>query len=194
LKKMYSMTITGAKEYNSSPKYDQSGKDRRSGKKHIYAKYLPANNNLKLDISSSNDDMISTSPSSMNMPSGESPDFKEDIERNMINEVVEDINSTIANLEKPSSLKLMSPSHSMSASPSPAPLKIVLSPEGKKENNHKSMSMSMSKSPKYRKINNLKVDHQKQQSSFNTHLGKVQVVEAAMMDDVIMEMETDYDI
>jgi len=130
----------------------------------------------------------------MNMPSGESPDFKEDIERNMINEVVEDINSTIANLEKPSSLKLMSPSHSMSASPSPAPLKIVLSPEGKKENNHKSMSMSMSKSPKYRKINNLKVDHQKQQSSFNTHLGKVQVVEAAMMDDVIMEMETDYDI
>merc|ERR1711997_1423387 len=52
IEKMYSMTITGAKEYNSSPKYDQSGKDRRSGKKHIYAKYLPANNNLKLDISS----------------------------------------------------------------------------------------------------------------------------------------------
>merc|ERR1712207_15647 len=96
IEKMYSMTITGAKEYISSP----------------------------------NDDMISTTPSSMNMPSGESPDFKEDIERNMINEVVEDINSTIANLEKPSSLKLMSPSHSMSASPSPAPLKIVLSPEG----------------------------------------------------------------
>ena len=34
-------------------------------------------------------------------------------------------------------------------------------------------------------------NHQKQQSSFNTHLGKVMIVEAAMMDDVIQEMETD---
>jgi len=39
----------------------------------------------------------------------------------------------------------------------------------------------------------MRSQHQKQQSSFNTHLGKVMRMDSARMDDVLQEMETEHD-